>query len=431
VIRCSPELWDSSSDSHLREDLAELRGEVRRLRDSRQTAVAEMTSMINHEVRTPLNGIMGMTSLLRTTRLDPEQVGYVEIIERSSDNLLTLVNDALDFRRADLGELDLDRVAFDPRECVERAYELVAQSRDHSEQVALNLHIDKDAPDLLQGDPVRLQQVVHELLRNAVKFTREGRIDLFASRRVGEEGDPELCIEVADTGFGISPDRLSQIFEPFQQADSGKTRRFGGLGLGLALTRHIAELLGGRLHVESILNRGSTFRLTLPLDSASATAKAAPGVTVAAIDPDRVENLQRANPAVLIVDDNQVNQRVVGMMLQRLGLEPQCVSDGVEAVEICRQRAFDIVLMDLHMPQLDGALASEMILQEGGSKAPWIIALSADHGGEAIRRFVEVGVTEYLVKPVMANELTRTLCEWCESRPEETTASARRPADCP
>lgn len=362
----------------------------------------EFVANISHEIRTPLVGIIGMTSILDESTLAPPQEECVQIIRTSSDTLLALVNDVLDFSKIDAGRLALEHHPIDLRSTIREAVgAFKAQAADKA--LELDFEVQPDLPRGVMGDVTRLRQVLGNLIGNAVKFTESGSVRVHVSGIRTEKGRYDLRFRVRDTGIGISQDRLQDIFEPFTQADASTTRRFGGTGLGLAISRRLTAAMGGRLQAHSEPGEGCTFTVELPMDIARDYVPT-PAMGTQAATADMV------GLRVLVVDDNPINRRVAHHMLERLGCAPDMANDGVEAIEALSIADYDVVLMDVLMPRMDGLAASRHIRGSTGAQ-PWIIAMTANAMKGDREVCLQAGMNDYLTKPVRPVDLRRALAQ--------------------
>jgi len=377
-------------------------------------AKSEFLANVSHEIRTPLHGIMGMTQVLaRDESLGGEQRARLGLIRQSGQQLLELLNDLLDLAKIEAGKLTLQAVDFDPTASAEAAcapFESLALDKG----LSLELRLDALAGETWTGDPVRLQQVLANLVSNAVKFTAQGRIVVTAERT----GD-EVEFRVADTGIGIARSRLDEVFEKFAQIESAKDRRFGGTGLGLALSRELAELMGGALEAESAVGVGSVFRMRLPVSLAAAPAQPAREPAKAA-GPLRVD--------ILAAEDNSTNQVILRALLEPLGARLTLVGDGQEAIEAYRSGRFDLVLMDIQMPVTDGVAAAREIrrleAREGRTRTP-IIALSANVMAHQVAEYRTAGMDQVVGKPYEAEALWAAVADLILADDAEAPESER------
>ena len=348
---------------------------------------------LNHEVRTPLSGILGMTDLLLETKLDEEQRDYVATARLCAENLFHLLNATLEYSALTAGHLKLDETEFGLSEMVDSA---LSMEREKAQAKGLKLTSTLDAalPQTMIGDAARIQDLLGHLLDNAIKFTHRGSVDLTLTR----EGEV-LKIEVRDTGIGMEPDRQARIFESFHQVDSGLSRNYPGLGLGLALVQKLLALMGGEIAAESELDKGSTFTVRLP-------------IRLPASARDKTTRLSAGTPAILAVEDNPVGLRVLRHALKGRAVEVDTATDGAEAVRAAAARHYDLILMDLQMPQMDGLEATAAVRRIPGYENVPILALTANYSDEIRQQCQQHGMQDFLSKPVTPPALWSAVSRW-------------------
>jgi signal transduction histidine kinase/DNA-binding response OmpR family regulator len=370
-------------------------------------AKSEFLANMSHEVRTPMNGIMGMVGLALDTELSETQRDYLEMVRESADALLSLLNDILDFTRIEAGKLKTVRASFEIATLLASA---MAPVRIMAEEKGLEIHcgIDPATPRRVTGDPDRIRQVLVNLLRNAVKFTPAGRIS------VNVEPGPEdaLRFSVRDTGIGIPEDKRAAIFDSFYQVDGSMSRSYGGVGLGLSISRNLVELMGGRIEVESEAGRGSVFSFELPLPASKdeigrSRTEPVPAAESDSGPPSGIRSLAREGrrPRILLAEDDETNRQVFLHILQAADCEVRLAGDGREAATACAGERFDAVLMDLQMPGMDGISAARAI-RETDARTP-ILALTAHAFPRDRERCMEAGMDDYIAKPVPSDQLIR------------------------
>lgn len=361
-------------------------------------AKSRFLAIVSHEMRTPLNGILGSMELMRDLHASERQMELVQLTHQSARSLLLIINDVLDFSKAEAGSIRLERVGFDLSDCV-RGVAGLAASAASQKGVGVELDLGADVPRHVLGDPTRLRQVLLNLTDNAVKFTARGSVRVEV-RRVDAR---QLEFAVRDTGIGIQPAAMARIFEPFTQEDESTTRRFGGTGLGLAICKRIVALMGGDLAVESEVGVGSTFRFRAEFPVAEV-------VLDAPAAPLPAERTSFPGLRVLLVDDNPINLRIGRGLLERLECEVTTASDGASALELVRAQTFDLVLMDCSMPIMDGFQATAAIRALDGERARVQIVAMTAHAMEGDReRCLAAGMDDYLTKPVKKSDLVQTL----------------------
>jgi PAS domain S-box-containing protein len=365
---------------------------------------AEFLATVSHEIRTPINGVIGMTGLLLDTNLTAEQWRYANTLRVSAEHLLQVINDILDYSKIDAGKLEFERIRVGLRDLVDSVLAITAPKAG-AKGIELRSVLPQDLPANLVGDPGRLRQILLNLVSNAVKFTEAGRVTIEMTVEDLDEGRAALTIAVADTGIGIPPEAQQTLFTEFGQVDSSVSRRFGGTGLGLAICKRLLDGMGGRIEVESAVGAGSRFRFTVPLDKDEAAGLDEPLIEV---EPE-IADLALCG-RVLVAEDNPTNQLIIASVLDKYGLRVDVVSNGVEAVDAVRTIPYDLVLMDMQMPEMDGLEATLAIRRfDGKPGAIPIIGLTANAFREDHDRCRAAGMQDIVTKPFRWSDLARRM----------------------
>jgi signal transduction histidine kinase len=383
--------------------------EAMRVAQAANQAKSEFLANISHELRTPMNGVIGMLDMALDRELSQEVAEQLQTAQSCAYSLLSLLNDLLDLSKIEAGKMTLEKIPLDLRsllaDCIKAHQPKAAEN-----SVVLSAEVSPDVPEHISGDPLRLRQIVANLLSNAVKFTEHGSVDVRVGGEFVHPGHFLVEIAVQDSGTGIPADKLLSIFDKFTQANRSVSRKFGGTGLGLAITRSLVELHGGEVKVESELGRGTTFTVTVQCDSADGTGAPQELIPAASVP---LTALSGSAARILVVEDNHVNQKVVTAVLRKRGFSIELANDGQEALsKLEKSDAFDLVLMDVQMPVLDGLETTRLIRREPRWSELPIIAMTAHAMNGDRERCLEAGMNGYISKPVHPSLLLSTVDEF-------------------
>ncbi|MFT3937019.1 MAG: ATP-binding protein [Chitinophagaceae bacterium] len=367
---------------------------------------------MSHEIRTPLNAIIGFTSLLKKKTLDETSAGYVTAIQQSGENLLTIVNDILDISKFEAGMMRIELVVFSLRELL-HSIETMFLQKTKEKKISLSITADEDVPNLLEGDASRLTQILVNLVGNAIKFTDSGSITVTAKDNGTNNNTIQLSFAVTDTGIGISEDELSGIFERFKQAEASITRKYGGTGLGLSIVKDLVTLQNGSITVESTPGKGSTFRFIIPYKVVDQDLQIIPASQIYNTLP---ESLQPAK--ILVVEDNEINQSLMKHLLGSWGLTYTIAESGMKAIEYLQQESFDLILMDIQMPEMDGYSTAQEIRQTLRLNTP-IVAMTAHAMAGEREKCISLGMNDYISKPIKESVLLNTIVQFVQATVNE------------
>jgi PAS domain S-box-containing protein len=411
---------------------------AKELAEAANRAKSEFLANMSHEIRTPMNGVLGMAQLLAATPLNEDQKDFVQIILDSGDALLTVINDILDFSKIESGNLQLEQKEFNFEDTINAVCNLLnKQASDKS--INLQCHVNSMAPTKVVGDSSRLRQILINLIGNAIKFTEQGYISISYDRKFITANTYEFRFSITDTGIGINRHSIYKLFKPFTQADASINRQFGGTGLGLAISKRLVEIMGGAIWVESrghvggnppldwVIRssdntQGSTFHFTivLPVIREIPTVKVVDDNLSSSLSNENKINFEKFPIKILIVEDNNINQKIVVLMLKKLGFQADAVNNGSECVEIIADQesnlAYDIIFMDVQMPVMDGLTATRAIRQSSSLQTqPWIIALTADALPEDYEACMSAGMNDYMSKPINIKDIERSLLKYIKN----------------
>ncbi|HTI68660.1 MAG TPA: ATP-binding protein [Candidatus Limnocylindria bacterium] len=403
----------AESNLHLKEAIREAQTLTIKA-ESANRAKSQFLAAMSHEIRTPLNGVLGFTSLMLDTPLDKEQREHIETIRQSGETLLTLINDILDFSKIEADRLELEQIAFELQPCVEACVKLL-QPKAAEKNLHLESRFAAGLPYKVIGDCGRIRQILLNLLSNAIKFTQHGGVTVETALVSLDLNMAKLRIDVRDTGIGIPAEKMDRLFRPFTQVDASTTRMYGGTGLGLAISKRLAEAMGGTIQVHSTAGVGTTFSVELRLGVVAAQA---PFLPQDSQEPSTSEpTFSTEKLSVLIADDVAVNQRLMIAFLKKFGYRPDVAADGIEVMEMLAHRHYDVILMDVQMPRMDGLETTRRIRRElPASRQPYIVAVTASVMKEETEACLRAGMDEAISKPVVRAELRAALAKAVEHR---------------
>ena len=372
--------------------------EALRSAESANQSKSVFLANMSHEIRTPMNGILGAAELILDQTIDDEKKQYIDIIHSSSHSLLNIINDILDLSKIESGSFELEQINFDLHQLCNEVYQLFCSSAKQK-GIQILYFYGADLPQFWMGDPTRIRQILNNLFSNALKFTHNGRIDLRVQGERLANHQYDLKIQVKDSGIGIAEKKVEQIFSAFQQADTSTSRKYGGTGLGLTISQHLASAMQGIIEVESEVGIGSTFSLHVPLK---------PGIVEKRIK--RVGLIRDYQAKVLLAEDNDVNAKIASKILTKLGIETTIVKNGELALHETMNKTFDLILMDINMPTMDGITATEKIreLSFPKNQVP-ILALTANAMMEDKERCINAGMNGFISKPIKLERLIEEL----------------------
>jgi len=408
----------SSNLESLNEDLKDeiqhgkkIEAELKEARDNAEKmsqAKGEFLANMSHEIRTPMNGVIGTLQLLEDTQLNEEQKEFVETAHKSADALLAILNDILDLSKIEAGKLSFENIAFDLSQII-RDIVILHSLKAEQQGIALLQQIDEELPARIIGDPTRLRQVIVNLVSNAMKFTKQGEVKIIVDVLDKDDDEAQLKVTVSDTGIGIPLQAQNTLFNAFTQADGSTTRKYGGTGLGLAIVSQLVEMMEGSLGLDSVEGEGASFWFT---------ASFAYDDEAQQLDSDQQQDVEsgRLEAKILLAEDNPINQMVAQKMLEKLGLKADVTNNGAEAVKVLSETAYDLVLMDCQMPEMDGFDATREIRKQGikalNDKPLPVIAMTANVMSGDRERCLEVGMDDYIGKPVQLDKLEKVLRKW-------------------
>ncbi|MES2678814.1 MAG: ATP-binding protein [Bacteroidota bacterium] len=394
-------------DINIRNKLEEELRIAKKLADDNATLKEQFMANMSHEIRTPMNAILGFTDLIQKTKLDGTQTDYLKAIRISSSNLLNIINDILDFSKIEAGQLVIEKISFSLSSLVDSLHMMFLE-KAKEKKISFEVSIDEKIPAYLFGDPTRLSQILVNLINNAIKFTETGRVRLSCELKRIEHDVAELVFRVRDTGIGISPDKIAHVFDRFNQGNKETTRKYGGTGLGLSIVKDLVELQNGEITVKSKENAGSEFTVTISYPVSYETTVSLPGN-----QPNRLSLISNNNLTVLLAEDNELNQKLAMTYLKGFGLNVDVAKNGLAALEKLKEKKYDLVLMDIQMPLLDGYSTAQKIRNELKLTLP-VIAMTAHIMPGEKEKCLGFGMNDYISKPFKEHELHHIVSKYLE-----------------